>query len=703
MPLSLAGKTPRSRLGTGSLLKGLIWLFCVGLIAISWFVALGQIRFEREQAVAEAIAQNENRAIAFEQYVRRTLEVATIATRYVAERFRRGDAGAEFLGTREQPAVLRGNLARTGTFIGIAIVNAQGDLIATSRPGARPINVAQYDAFRVHIDRDSDQLYVSRPFRSPVLGRDVILLTRRLNNPDGSFGGVVSLIILPEQFTAFYRNARFGPYDIISLIGLDGIARARRVGNTSSSGEDMRGLPVMRVQMQNPNGTSLGPSPRDGLVRYFSHRRLEGYPLFVTYGVLESEVLASPRHRARVLLSMLALGTLAVLGFAIALTVLINRGDRRALEIEAENIRLEDAQRLGEMGDWRYDVTTRETYWSPQTYALHERDPALGPIPRDEYRALLDDAGRAAIDAAAEGAFKTRQDQEFEIRLRLPSGREIWHWVSATPLLDAQGRVTGLRGTSQNITQHKQLEQLQTRVAYLSRLDAMNAMASTLAHELNQPLAAAVNYLAGSRRVLSTAPAVVAEATEGMVAAEQQIHFAAGIIRRLREMVANQPRKLASFTLETAVDDAIALIETGIGAPRPAVTRKLGSGGGRVRADRVQVQQVLINLLRNAIEATRGRAGAEIVVASDSAEGGMIRVSVSDNGPGFSQPPAERFSPFAAEGDGMGLGLSISRTIVESHGGRIWTEDRGGGGAVVLFTLPAARETATNRNAPNPV
>ena len=116
---------------------------------------------------------------------------------------------------------------------------------------------------------------------------------------------------------------------------------------------------------------------------------------------------------------------------------------------------------------------------------------------------------------------------------------------------------------------------------------------------------------------------------------------------------------------------------------------QLDAEASQVCADRVQVQQVLINLLRNALQATKGVTSPEIVVAARAGEKGMVLVSVSDNGPGFSQPRTERFSPFPSDsGAGMGLGLSISRTIVESNGGRIWTEDREEGGARVCFSLP---------------
>ncbi len=217
-------------------------------------------------------------------------------------------------------------------------------------------------------------------------------------------------------------------------------------------------------------------------------------------------------------------------------------------------------------------------------------------------------------------------------------------------------------------------------------------MAATLAHELNQPLTAASNYLNGSRRRLRKNDAGAIDAVrEGIEAADQQVHLAADILRRVREMVANQPRTVATVPLAKVVEDALALVAIAGGTAKPAIRTKFGAEAKSVRADRIQLQQVLINLIGNACEATHGRADAEILISS-AREGDFVAVTVADNGTGFSRPAEERFSPFATTREsGLGLGLSISRTIIESHGGRIWTEDREGGGAVVGFTLPAPR------------
>lgn len=675
------------------LLRGAIWGFCLALVAAIWWFVIQQTAFEHRQAVDDAVRQNVNRTIAFEQYVRRTLEAADLVTRYVGGRFARGDVGTEFAGTPDRPATISGNIARGGTFIGVSVTDARGDIVATSVPLRLPrTNVAGHPAFRAHVARDTGRLYVSAPLRSRLLGQNLIWLSRRLNHPDGSFAGVIAVNILPNQFTAFYSDAQVNPHDVMAVVGLDGIVRARRIGRVSSSGEDVRGGPAFEMQRRRSDGTVLGPGRFDGLVRYLSHRRLPDHPLYVVYGVPESEVLAASRHRARIFYAGAAALSLVLVAFAALLTLVLNRRERREAELAQANLRLEEAQRIARMGDWQYDLRTGETIWSPQLLAMYERE-ALGSPTFEEFKSFLDEEGRATIDRAHAEAIRTGEAQQVEYAVRLPSGAESHHQSAVIPSLDASGKAVGLHGVDQDVGARKLLDLLQTHVAHLSRVEAMNAMAATLAHELNQPLTSASNYLVGSRRRLKAdGRAALDEVEGGIAAAEQQVHLAADIIRRVREMVSNRPKTAVSVSLSRVVDDAAALIAMPGGDPRPAVRKRIAADARAVKGDRIQLQQVMINLIRNACDATRGRPAPEIVVASRRDGEGGVTVSVSDNGAGFSQPASERFSPFATtKGSGLGLGLSISRTIIESHGGRIWTEDREGEGARVCFTLPAAR------------
>ena len=308
----------------------------------------------------------------------------------------------------------------------------------------------------------------------------------------------------------------------------------------------------------------------------------------------------------------------------------------------------------------------------------------------DEFETYLDDANAEIVRAAVARAIATGERQEYVFSANLPSGATSYRQSLAVPTIGADGRVVRLHGTDQDISARKLVDALQQELAHLSRVDAMNAMAATLAHELNQPLTAAANYLVGSRRLLAPAdPARLGQVTEGMQLAERQVLLAAKIIKRVRDMVSNQPRVHESSSLSEILADAIGLLSVANSYPQVRVVSRIGGDADQISADSIQVQQVLMNLIRNACEATAAADRPKVTVASRRYGGGHVLVSVSDNGPGIPPAANDLFSPFAtSKQNGMGLGLSISRTIVEAHGGRIWVERTGREGTVISFTLP---------------
>ena len=170
------------------------------------------------------------------------------------------------------------------------------------------------------------------------------------------------------------------------------------------------------------------------------------------------------------------------------------------------------------------------------------------------------DRAREPVLQAHDQAIRTGETQEVEYEVRLPSGIESLHQGVVMPSFDSAGNVVRLHGTDQNVSARKLLNQLQTQVAHLSRVEAMNAMAATLAHELNQPLTAASNYLAGSKRMLGSGTLEPGVLERGIADAEQQVHLAADIIRQVREMVSNQPKAVASVSLSRIVDDSLSLL-----------------------------------------------------------------------------------------------------------------------------------------------
>lgn len=253
--------------------------------------------------------------------------------------------------------------------------------------------------------------------------------------------------------------------------------------------------------------------------------------------------------------------------------------------------------------------------------------------------------------------------------------------------------------TDQQITESR-LKELQSEVTHMSRFTALGEMASTLAHEINQPLTAISNYLKGSQRILqrldgklgSEDAAVLHEAIGK--AADQALR-AGQIIRRLREFVSRGESERTVESLPKLIEDASTLALVGARENGIEVVFRLDPDATEVLADRIQIQQVLVNLIRNAIEALIEAAPPrrlEIVTAS--VEGDLVEVSVADTAAGLAPEVARSlFQPFVTtKRKGMGLGLSICRTIVEAHGGKISVDRRDGGGTVFRFTLRGAAD-----------
>jgi len=230
---------------------------------------------------------------------------------------------------------------------------------------------------------------------------------------------------------------------------------------------------------------------------------------------------------------------------------------------------------------------------------------------------------------------------------------------------------------------------------HISRLTAMGEMASTLAHELNQPLSAISNYLKGSRRLLEART----DETSSMIrdaldkAAEQALR-AGQIIRRLRDFVARGESEHRVENVKKLVEEASALALVGAKDQAIRVRFDFDPSVELVLADKIQIQQILLNLMRNSVEAMQDSAKRELRLSAVRNDNDMVQVSVSDTGSGLAPEVASQlFQPFVTtKQHGMGVGLSICRTIVESHGGKIWAEANPGGGTVFRFTLRGVRK-----------
>ena len=287
-------------------------------------------------------------------------------------------------------------------------------------------------------------------------------------------------------------------------------------------------------------------------------------------------------------------------------------------------------------------------------------------------------------------------DHHHEYRFQASDGTWKWIYDTLRLLRDEGGNPQEIVGYWVDVTRRKEAEQLARsraeELAHVSRLSAMGEMAASLAHELNQPLAAIANYAKGSLYRIQSGSLSAMELGEPIERIIQQAARAGAIIRRIRNFVGRVEARYSSVDINEVVQQAVELVAHEAERRNIKLETNSASSLPLVLADRVQIQQVVVNLLLNALDALKDakiRSGAVLVRSASAADGG-VEVTVCDNGPGVPAVIGPRiFGPFFTTREGnMGMGLAICRTIISDHGGRIWLSDEPGPGAVFRFTLP---------------
>jgi two-component system, LuxR family, sensor histidine kinase DctS len=286
----------------------------------------------------------------------------------------------------------------------------------------------------------------------------------------------------------------------------------------------------------------------------------------------------------------------------------------------------------------------------------------------------------------------------FESRIRHKDGHDVITMVYTAPLVDAQGVHRGWMSSVVDITAQKQAEARQRdqelRLQRSARLASVGEMASTLAHELNQPLMALSNFAAAARALASqdSSREMLAGALDEIVGQSKR---ASEIVKRVRAFINPQRAHYEILTMESVIRHAETLLKPELQRDGVGLRLMLDDADAPLRGDRVLLEQVLVNLVHNALHAMQeqppAQAGARRgIELSCRREGQLLRVTVADRGPGIPPERLEQvFAPFfTTKADGLGLGLNICRTIVEAHGGSMTVENRAGGGAAFSFTLP---------------
>jgi PAS domain S-box-containing protein len=362
---------------------------------------------------------------------------------------------------------------------------------------------------------------------------------------------------------------------------------------------------------------------------------------------------------------------------------------------------LAEAQILSRTGSFAWDVATGKIAWSDEAYRIFEHD--RGNEPTIEFvLARTHPEDRASLRQFLEALSPEQKAWSVEHRLQLPSGTIKHLQVVAHATSDAPGRfeyVGALMDVSDTKRAEEALHQAQTELAHVTRVTTLGELTASIAHEVNQPLAAIVTNGEACLRWLAVTPPDIAEARGAIGRIIRDGNRASEVIRRLRDLTRKTESQMAPLDVDDVISDVVALVQRELLTNRVGLRLDLATSTSPIFGDRVQLQQVIINLVMNGIEAMASvtERPRELCIRSRPHDADEILVAVQDCGVGIDPEQMDRiFNPFfTTKRDGMGMGLSICRSIIEAHGGELWVLPNERSGATFQFTVPMHKEEAS--------
>jgi PAS domain S-box-containing protein len=356
---------------------------------------------------------------------------------------------------------------------------------------------------------------------------------------------------------------------------------------------------------------------------------------------------------------------------------------------------LQESQRLGHMGSWAYNVSSGALFASPELLRIFGRDPDQEKPTAQMFRGSTHPEDQDYVEEMLNKAMRERTDFGFEQRIVLPDGSIKHVYSIAHRVIDDSDTLVEYIGTVMDVTERRRAEealrQAQADLAHVNRVTTMGELTASLAHEVNQPIAAAVTNANTCLRWLTRDHPDLEEARAAATRIVKDGTRAADIISRIRLLFKKGTPDWELVDVNEVIREMIVLLRGEATRYNIAVQTDLAADLCQAMGDRVQLQQVMMNLIMNSIDAMKEVDGKrEVAIKSERAEDRHLLVSVSDTGVGLPpQDVSQIFNAFfTTKPDGTGMGLSISRSIVESHGGRLWATANSGRGATFHLTLP---------------
>ena len=421
--------------------------------------------------------------------------------------------------------------------------------------------------------------------------------------------------------------------------------------------------------------------------------------MFVALSFLHTQLVIWGFTRAPMLITPPFLITLGAMAYEMSRDIL--RASRLARDLAESEKRLELAANAGGLGLWTWNRSSGRIWATERARALFGLD-GRHPIHLDRVTPLIhaDDAPR--VRETLEKALRHGTEETAQFRVHLSDGSTRWLDVRGRSEVEANGRPELLRGVLHDVTDQRRAQQeaneLRGEVAHAGRVTMLGQLASSLAHELSQPLGAILRNAEVAEMLLASPCPDLAELRAVVTDIHRDDRRAGEVIERLRALLKRRQMDFQPITVASLIQDVGALVRTDALARHVTLECATGATAALppVAGDRVHLSQVLINLIINAMDAIVDSVDPRrcVTVEAQALPDNAVEVAVTDSGAGI---PAERmqqiFEPFfTTKAGGMGMGLCVSRTIIEAHGGRLWAENCAQGGARFRFTLPALGE-----------
>lgn len=659
----------------------IIVLFGVCLFVAIWLGLYFKVEYERQNEIDHAIRDTANFARSFEEHTIRTIRSVDQIVLFLKYQYEREGMAIDI-----PKYINEGRLANQPVVL-MGIIDENGVFVASSQVPFVPSNLKDREHFKVHKEAATGQLYISKPVLGRSSGKWSIQLTRRINKPTGEFGGVAVVAVDPFYFTGFYKQIDLGKDSVVTLIGRDGITRARQSNSDNGVGLDVRESVLWEKLSANDVGYYISTSEVDGVKRIYSYRAMREYPFVVVVGVSEQEVFESLNQRISGYYLVAGMATIMIAIFIGLLMGFISKQKRYEEELKKAHDNLEG----------QVEQRTQELF------AMNEELTAMN----EEHIAMNEEL------------HTTNQDLQYEVAERKRTEEQL------------QQKNDELSNA------YVELKNAQSQVLQQEKMASIGQLAAGVAHEINNPLGFVLsnfetlkNYVDRLLEMMNSFRELHRRASEEKIPSLQEnveqiailekkkklnyilqdlepifketndgLSRVGNIVKALRLFSrVDQQQNFEEFDLNEGVKNTLIVARNEV--KYVAEVQENLNEVPAVRAVGGQINQVLLNLIMNAAHAIKAKDidGLGLITVSTYTDGQFVYCSIADTGTGIAEEiKKDVFNPFFTTkpvGQGTGLGLSISYDIiVNKHQGDISFKSEAGIGTTFVIKLPLIRKT----------